>query len=139
MTLVSWSGAAYGDKSTMEKRRLGYVIGLMSSATRVPCHMIQRTSTFTRKLVKRSLGGEVYAYSEMVDRISVLREFRAHFLDLFPDMLGLEACESLFTRVKNGEITTDKFTVRHFLAARQAMGRPWGPTPPGRGTRGKGS
>ena len=42
MALGGWSDAGYGDQSTIGKRRLGYVVELMYSALRGPCHIIQR-------------------------------------------------------------------------------------------------
>ena len=78
------------------------------------------SSKFTRKFVKRSLGGEVYAYSEMADHVSLLREFYAHFLDLPLGLVGSEDCERPFTHLKNKKIITEKSRVRHFLATQQA-------------------
>ena len=78
MTLVGWSDAAYGERSNLGKCRLGYVIGLMSSTLSGLCHIIQWASKFTRKLVKSSQGGKVYAFSEMIAHMSVLRKFYGH-------------------------------------------------------------
>ena len=75
MALAGRSGAAYGDQSSLGKCRLGYAIGLMSSTLSGPSHIIQRTSKFTREMVKSSLGGEVYAFSEMLGHMSMLRDF----------------------------------------------------------------
>ena len=100
MTLAAWSDAAYVDQSSMGKCRLGYVIGLMSPNLYGPCHIIHWTSKFTRKLVESSLGGEVYALSEMLDHVSMLREFYGHFADLRRGMAGLEDCESLFAHLE---------------------------------------
>ena len=120
MTLVGWSEAAYGDQSSLGKCRLGYVIGLTSSDLCGPCHLIQWASKFTCKLVKSSLGGEVYAFSEMLDHMSMLRDFFGHFTDLFSGMAGLGDCESLATHLKKDKLITEKFLVRHFLAIQQA-------------------
>ena len=120
MARVGWSGAAYGDKSTMGKRRLGHVIGLMSSALRGPRHIIQWTS----KLAKSSLSGEAHAPSEMADHMAsreMLRGLYAHFLNLPPGKVGLEDCECLFTHSKNKEITTETLLVRRFLAIQQTL------------------
>ena len=89
MTLVGYSDTAYSDQSTMGERRLGYVIGLMSSTLRGPYHILQWTSKFTRKSVKSWLGVEVHAPSEMAGRKSMLREFFAHFMDVCPGMAGM--------------------------------------------------
>ena len=98
-TLVGWSDAAYGDQSSMSKCRLGNVIGFMSSNFCGPRHLIQWTSEFTRKLAKICLGGGVYASSEMLDHMSMLREFYGRCTDWYPGMVGLEDCESLFTHL----------------------------------------
>ena len=121
MSMVGWSDAAYGNTTCMGKCRLGYVIGVMPSNLTGPCHIIQWTSKFTRKLVKSSLGGEVYAFSEMLDHMSMLREFYGHFAGSKPGMIGLEDCESLFTHLKKSKIITEKFLVRHFLSIQQAI------------------
>ena len=57
LSLVGWSDAAYGDLSQNGRCRLGYLIDIMSSSLSGPCHVLQWTSKFTRKLVKSSLGG----------------------------------------------------------------------------------
>ena len=121
MTLVGWSDAAYGNTSCMGKCRLGYLIGVMSANLCGACHIIQWTSKFTRKLVKSSLGGEVYAFSEMLDHMSMLREFYGHFAGMSLGLVGLEDCESLFTHLKNSKMITEKFSVRHFLSIQQAL------------------
>ena len=105
----------------MGKCRLGYVIGVMPSNLTGPCHIIQWTSKFTTKLVKSSLGGEVYAFSEMLDHMSMLREFYGHFAGPKPGMIGLEDCESLFTHLKKSKSITEKFLVRHFASIQQAL------------------
>ena len=73
LSLAGWSDAAYGDLSRNGKCRLGFLVGIMSSSLTGPCHVLQWASKFTRKLVKSSLGGEVYAFSEMLDHMSLLR------------------------------------------------------------------
>ena len=69
MTFFGWSDAAYGGQSTEGKCRFGYVIGLTSSTLKGPCRILLRTSKIARKMAKRSLGGEVYARSEMADHM----------------------------------------------------------------------
>ena len=86
-----------------------------------PCHLLQWTSKLTRRLVKSSLGGEVYAFSEMLDHMSMLREFYGHFAGSKPGMIGLEDCESLFTHLKKSKSITEKFLVRHFMSIQQAL------------------
>ena len=63
MTFVGRSDAAYGWLSEEGRCRLGYIVGLTSSSLSGPRHMIQWASKFTRKLVRSSLDGEVYAFS----------------------------------------------------------------------------
>ena len=62
-----------------------------------PAHFSQRASKLTRKLAKGSVGGEVYALSEMVDRINLIRDFYEPFQGLAPGAPGLGDCWSLFT------------------------------------------
>ena len=113
MSLVGWSDAAYGDLTKTGKCRLGYLIGLMSPSLNGPCHVLRRTSKFTRKLVESSLGGEVY--------MALLREFYTPFAKVSPSMVGLVDCESLFTHLKNRKMFTEKYLVRHFLSIRQFL------------------
>ena len=119
LSLVGWSDAAYGDLSQNGKCRLGYLIGIMSSSLSGPRHVLQWTSKFTRKLVKSSLGGEVYAFSETIDHVALLREFYAPFSRLSPGLVGMGDCESLFTHLKNKKMVTEKYLVRHFLSIQQ--------------------
>ena len=121
MTLAGWSDAAYGTTTRMGKCRLGYLIGVTSTNLCGPCHIIQWTSKFTRKLVESSLGGEVYAFSETLDHMSMLRKFYGHFSGLSPGLAGLEDCENLFTRRKKSEMITGKFLAMHFLSIQQAL------------------
>ena len=121
MTLVGWSDAAYGRLSEEGKCRLGYMIGLMSSSLSGPCHVLQWTSKFTRKLVKSSLGGEVYAFSEMADHMALIREFYAPFVGSSPGTVGLEDCESLFNHLRTKKMITEKFLVTQFLSTQQSL------------------
>ena len=91
----------------------------MSSPLSGPCHVLQWTSKFTRKLVESSLGGEVYAFSEMIDHMALLREFYAPFSRMSPGLVGTEDCESLFTHSENKKMVTGKYLVRHFLGIQQ--------------------
>ena len=100
MIMVGWSDAAYWDQSTEGKCRLGYVIGLTSSTLKGPRHILRQTSTFTRKMVKSSLSGEVYALSETVDHTLLLEDFYGPFAGRTQGMVGPEDCESLFTHLK---------------------------------------
>ena len=75
---------------------------------------------YDRKSVRSSLGGEAYAFGEMVDHMSPLREFRAHFMNISPGMMGSEGCESPFAR-RSFWFVAEKFLVRHFLAIQEAL------------------
>ena len=113
---AGWSDAAYGDQSSLKKRRLRNVIGLMSPNLCGPCHIIHWASKFRRKLVRSSLGGEVYAFSEMLDHMSMLREFYGHFVGLYPGIAGLEDCDCLATHSKRKKMIAEKFPARRVLA-----------------------
>ena len=100
MTVVGQTDAAYESQSSLGKCRLGNVIGLTSPNLCGPRHIIHWMSKLTRRLDKSNLGGEVYALSEMVDHMSMLRESSGHFVDLCPGMVGAQDCESLFALLK---------------------------------------
>ena len=121
MTLAGWSDAGYGDQPSLGKCRLGYAVGLMASTPSGPCHIIPWASKSTRKLAKSSLGGEVYAFSEMLGHMSMFPEFYGHCLNLYPGMVGLEDCESLFTDIKKKQVVAETFLVRHFLAIQRTI------------------
>ena len=55
---------------------------------------------FARKLPTGSLGGESHASSEMINHMSLLREFYESSLDLSPGAIGFEDCGNLFIRQK---------------------------------------
>ena len=116
---VGWSDAAYNDLSQSGKCRLGYLTGITSSSLSGPCYVLRWTSKFTRKLVKSSLGGEAYAFSEMIDHMALLREFYAPFSRISPGMVGMEDCESLFTHLKNRKMAAGEYFVRRFLPIQQ--------------------
>ena len=116
-----WQGPGDLDLSQNGKCRLGYLIGITSSPLTGPCHVLQWTSKFTRKLVKSSLGGEVYASSEMIDHMALLREFYAPFSHISPGLVGMEDCESLFTHLEKKKTVTEKYLVRHFLSIQQFL------------------
>ena len=115
MSLVGRSDAAYGGLCKEGGRRPGYVIGLMSPCLSGPSRVSSWTSKFTRKLVRSCLDGEVYAPSEMVGHMVLLRGFYSPLANLPPGTLGMGDCESLFARLK-----TEKL-VRHLLISRQVI------------------
>ena len=118
---MGWPDAAYGDQTEEGKCRSGYVIGLMSSTLKGPRHISQRTPKFARKMVKSSLGGEVYGLSELVDHMLLSKDFYGPFARLDPGVVGLEDCGSLFTLHKTKKRIADKYLVRHFSRIQQAL------------------
>ena len=63
----------------------------------------------------------MYAFSEIADHMSILREFYAYSLDLSAAMVGLEACECLFAHLQNKKLVAEKFALRRCLAKQQAL------------------
>ena len=107
MSLIGWSDAAYEDQSTEGKWRLGHMVGLTSSTLSGPCHLLQWTSEFTRKLEKTGFGGEVYALSEITDHTLLSRDCYRPPAGLDPGMAGLGACEIPFTHSKIKEMIAE--------------------------------
>ena len=114
MTLVGWPDAAYGGQWAEGTCRLGYVIGLMSSTLKGPCRISRRQFKFVRKMVGISLGGEVYALSEMAGHMLLLKDFRGPSAGLNPGVAGLEDCGSLGTHLKTKKVATEKILLLHF-------------------------
>ena len=73
--LVGRSDAACGGQSAEGERQLGFVISFISPTLIGPFPIILWASKFTGKLVNRSLGGGVLAFSEMLDHMSLPRNF----------------------------------------------------------------
>ena len=99
---------------------MGYVLGFMSTTLKGPRHILEWTSKFTRKMAKSSQGGEVYAFSEMVDHMLLLKDFCGPPEGANPGSAGLEDCESLFTHLNAKKMITKKNLVRHFFSSQQA-------------------
>ena len=72
-------------------------------------------------MAKSSMGGRVYALSEMVDHMLLLKEFYGPIEGMNPGVAGLEDCESLVTRLRTKKMIAEKFLARHFLVAQQAL------------------
>ena len=98
-SLVGWSDAAYGDLLTEGKCRLEVVIGLMFPSLTGQRRILRGASEFSRKVVKRSLGGEVCARSVTVEHMALMRDSSEPFSGLAPGMASLADCESLFTHL----------------------------------------
>ena len=92
LSLVGWSDAAYNDFSQNVKCRLGYLIDIMSSPLTGPRRVLHWASKFTSNFVRSSLGGEVYAASETIGHMALLREFYVLFSGVSPGMVGMEDC-----------------------------------------------
>ena len=99
----------------------GQVIGLMSPTIWGPRHIVQWAANFNRKLAKCDLGGEVCELSEMLEHMSMPREFFTHFRGLSPCMAGPEDFESLRTHLKNKTIFAEKFLARRCMAIQPAI------------------
>ena len=76
----------WGQSAGLESR-LGYVVGLMPPTLFGPRHILQWASKFHCKVAKGSFGGEVYAFSEMIERATLMREFYAPSLGLPPGIV----------------------------------------------------
>ena len=70
---------------------------------------------------KSGLCGEVCALSEMVEHMSLLRDFFAPSDGLGPGMVGLKNCESPFIHLKTQETIAEGYSVRHFLSTQRAL------------------
>ena len=62
-----------------------------------------------------SLVRKAYAFSKMVDHMSLLRGFYDPFADFSPAMVGLEDSESLLTPQGDRKTIAEKHLGRHFL------------------------
>ena len=127
MSLAGRSDRVHGD----HWRRPGFAIGFLPSTVHAPCRVLQWSSKFTRKMVKSSLGGQVYAFSEMADRAALLRDFFNSSVDLQPRMVGLEGCEGPFAHLENRRAIAGEYLVRHLAPTQQALepGAFWLPGP----------
>ena len=121
MMMVGWSDAAFGTHTQEGRCRLGYIIGLMSSALTGPVHILQWTSKFTRKHVKSSLGGEIFALSEMWDHMEMIMDFYAPLGHAKIRAYGIIDCESLLSHLRTGRLGTEKFLTRHFRSIMDAL------------------
>ena len=65
MMLAGWPDAPFGTHAQDGRCRLGYIIGRTASTLTAPAHIPQWAHIFTRKHVKSSLEGEIFALSEM--------------------------------------------------------------------------
>ena len=63
-------------------------------------HILQWASKFTRKHVKSSLGGEIFARSEMWDHVGTIREFHMALRLEKIRSYGMIDCESLLSHLR---------------------------------------
>ena len=87
----------------------------MSPTLNGPYRSIQWAPKFAEDLVESSLGGEVYAYREMVGRVLLLRGFFEPFAGSSPGMIVFEYCGSLLATMKHKEPIAEKYLGRGFL------------------------
>ena len=121
MTLGSWSDAAYGDQSAEGNCRLRCVIGLMLSTLPGPRHILQWNSKFATKSARSIRGGDVHAFSELINHTSPLCEFYGPFVNLSPGVTRFEGCEGLVARLMNKQATTGGYSTRHFPGIQQLL------------------
>ena len=120
MSSVGWSHAAYVGQLAEGTSREGCVVGLVSSTLSGPCHISQWTTTFTRKLVRGSLGGGVYALSERMDHVLFLLDFLKRMCCFFwPESRYGGVGGTLRLDYPLGDKENDR---RDFLSAEQALG-----------------
>ena len=119
--LGGWSDAAIGTCSQDGRCRLGYIIGLMSSNLTGPAHILQWDSKFTRKHVKSSLCGEIFALSEMWGHVEMIKVCYAPLGHAKIRAYGIIGCESLLSRPRTGRLGTEKFLTRHFRSIMGAL------------------
>ena len=115
ISLAVWSDVAYGHQSLGGRCRLGHVLGFLPSTPSVPYHILQW------KLVKSRLGGEVYAFREMVDHISLYRELNASCADLLSGAPGVEDCETISNHLRAKKTSEEERLVRQFQRIEQPL------------------
>ena len=67
------------------------------------------------------MGGELYAFSDMIDHMTLLGEFYSSFQDSHPGIAGLEDCGCPFYHPKKTKVA-EKYLARHSLGAQQPLG-----------------
>ena len=83
--------------------------------------MLQWTSKFTEKMAQSSLGGEVYALSEMANHMSLPKAINGPFEAANPGAVGLKDCGSLCTHLAIKKMVAERFLVRHILSTQRAL------------------
>ena len=72
---AEWSDGAFWGQGKGGNCRLEYMSGLLLAPLTGSCHFIHLSSRFSRCTVRSSFVGGIYAFSEMVGRVEVGREF----------------------------------------------------------------
>ena len=67
---------------------MGCLLWLIFPFLRAPCRLLQWSAEFTRRLVKSSLGGRVYAFCEMRGQLAFPKKFFAPLVDLSQAVAG---------------------------------------------------
>ena len=65
--------------------------------------------------------GDVHAFSELINHMSPIREFRNPFANLSPGVTRFEGCEGLVACLMNKQATTGGISTRHFLGIQQLL------------------
>ena len=71
--------------------------------------------------MKSSLGGEVFALSETVDHMLLLKGSFGPFEDMNTRLVGWGDRESRFTHLKTKKMIAEKYLARHFRSTQQAL------------------
>ena len=133
MLLTGWSDAALGTHERDGRCRLEHLIALMSSTLTGPVRIPQWASRFTRKRVKSSLGGKIFAVSEMWGHMDMIREFYTALGRKKLAPYELIGCESPLSHLRTGRLGAEKSLTRHFrsilgaLASGDLGNIAWGP------------
>ena len=118
MTLAGWPDAAHGDQNG--EGAADWASRLV--AARGPRRLVQRSCRYARKLEQSSLGGEVYAASEVMDHVAMLRRSYDPLVGLSPGEAGRGDCESFLTRLKAKRAAAGTYSARRYAGIRQALG-----------------
>ena len=84
----------------------------MSSTLTGPVHILQWPSKFTRKHAKSTLGGEIFALSEMWGHMDMIRDSYTALGQKKLASYELIDCESLLSHLRTKQLGTEKFLTR---------------------------
>ena len=117
-----------GPQTKEARRRLGYVNGLSFQAISLPCHVIQYPPKFPGTCERKGLGGEAYAFNEMLDHVALLREFYTPYADPSQGAARLEDCEGLSTHPERS--ATERSATERSERLQPGEALPWNSTGP---------